>query len=173
MGIASGVFWIVFGLLYILYKAFREHPSETASGVIAFVVIMGGIIGFTLLYRWMMDQNLVIGSIFAFGVLGTACVLVGRYQYKEHLKREKERAEYEAWMDEVRKTITEKDYEDYARTDGWRYYANMNPKSVMYWKNEPYFSKIKLMVEIKRSCEMRKEREAAKLADCASSEASE
>ncbi len=156
MGIASGIFWIMAGVLYVLYRAFKEHPSETISGVIICAVLVGGIIGFTCLYRWMMDQNVLIGSIFAFGVLGIICAWFGRLQYKEKIERDKQRQEYENWMNKVRATMTEKDYENYAKVNCWRFNANMNPNSVLYWKKEPYYQKIKSMAELTRSIEMKK-----------------
>ena len=73
-------------------------------------------------------------------------------------------------MNKVRASMTEKDYEDYARVHCRMYRANMDPNSVLYWKNEPYYSKIKFMAEIKRSCEMKQELDAANTPDCTSEE---
>ena len=70
--------------------------------------------------------------------------------------------EYEQWMRKVRATLTEKDYEDYARKNAWKYYANMNENSPLYWKKEPYYSKIVWAVEAAWSVEMRKSEELEK-----------
>ena len=158
MGIASGIFWIVFGLLYILYQAFKEHPSETISGVIVFFIIFGCIVGFTLTYRWLMDVNLVLGTVFVIGVIGFGCYKFAKFSHNETLKRQKIIAEYDAWMEEVRATMTEKDYEDYAREKGYLYNVSMNENSPLYWKKEPYYSKIKWGAENRRSGELAVER---------------
>ena len=164
MGIASGIFWIVFGLLYILYQAFKEHPSETAAGVVVCVVVVGGIVLFSVISNWLMKVCFPLGFIFTIGSITALLVWAGKQVHDNNVKEKKRHEAYLLRMEEVRKTLTEKDYEDYARKNGWRFYANMNPNSAMYWKKEPYYSKIKFMVELNRDCEMereRKEREAA------------
>lgn len=64
MGIASAVFWIVFGLLYILYQAYKEHPDETFTGVLLFVILGGGMIAWFFIFDFLLDLNIVAASIF-------------------------------------------------------------------------------------------------------------
>ena len=94
--------------------------------------------------------------------MGFIIYKVVKYQRRENEKTQKSLEEYEQWMRKVRATLTEKDYEDYARKNAWKYYANMNENSPLYWKKGPYYSKIVWAAEAARSVEMRKSEELEK-----------
>ena len=162
MGIASGIFWIMFGLIYIWYQAVKEHPSETITGTLLCILVVGGIILYTYTYRWLMEWNLWVGSIFAFCVLGFVCYKVIQSQIKERKKQEAIHEEYVAWMTKVRSTLTEQDYYNYAKDNWWFYNVSMDEKSCMYWKKEPYYTRICNALELKRSIEMKREEENQK-----------
>lgn len=70
MGIASGIFWIVFGLLYILYRAFKENPSDTITGILLFCIVLFGILAWHAIFNALLKWNIVVAAIFGFGVLG-------------------------------------------------------------------------------------------------------
>ena len=58
-------------------------------------------------------------------------------------------------MQQVRSTLTEQDYYNYARDNRWYYNVSMDENSCLYWKKEPYYTKICQAVEFKRSVEMK------------------
>ncbi len=157
MGIAGNMFWIMAGILYLIYRGIKEEPETTIPVLIIVPLIVGGIAGYGFLSNWLIEQNIIVGAIFSFGTLGTGIFFLARSQYKERLRQQKWLDEYNEWMNKVRSSLTEQDYEEYARKNAYRYYANMNPSSCMYWKKEPYYSKIKSAVELQRSIEMHKE----------------
>lgn len=89
MGIASGVFWIMFGLLYILYQAFKEHPNETITGVLVCGIVVGGLLCWHFLFHALLDWNIAIGSIFGICSLVGFLVWIFRYLDKEKKKKQK------------------------------------------------------------------------------------
>ena len=73
MGIASGIFWIVLGLLYILYRAFRESPGETTAGVVVCGAASIIIVILMLCTDWLNSvspgASIAVGMVFvAFGI---------------------------------------------------------------------------------------------------------
>ena len=40
MGIASAVFWIMIGIVYLVYRCYKEHPKETLIVVCSLAVIL-------------------------------------------------------------------------------------------------------------------------------------
>ena len=116
MGIASGVFWIVFGLLYILYKAFREHPDETVTGILLFGIIGGGIIAWHFIFHALLDWNIFVAAVFAIISFG---VLIW-YFVKINVEKANERAEYQRKFDRAlqiarEEPIDEKDLAEFER----------------------------------------------------------
>lgn len=111
MGIASGIFWIMFGLLYILYQAFKEHPGETLSGVIVCGIILGVLIGWHFLFHALLDWNIVVGSIFGMGSIIGFLVWIFWYLDKEK-KKEQQRIETMKRRDEMAKAIVDKEVYD-------------------------------------------------------------
>lgn len=154
MGIASGIFWIVFGLLFILYQAFKEHPTETVTGIVICAIIICALYLFYTIFDWLLDKNVFLAAVFFVAVFGTIAVKVGSSMVKDAREKEKRIKEYNAHMKKVRDTMTEADYEEYARRSCYRFGANMNKDSIFYWKNEPYFTKIAEAAEMCQSIKM-------------------
>lgn len=111
MGIASGIFWIMFGLLYILYQAFKEHPSETVSGVLVCGIIVCGLLCWHFLFHALLDWNIAIGSIFGMGSITGFLVWIFRYLDKEK-KKEQQRIETMNRRHEKAKAIVDKEVYD-------------------------------------------------------------
>lgn len=111
MGIASGIFWIMFGLLYILYQAFKEHPSETVSGVLVCGIIVGGLLCWHFLFHALLDWNIAIGSIFGMGSIIGFLVWIFWYLDKEK-KKEQQRIETMNRRHEMAKAIVDKEVYD-------------------------------------------------------------
>ena len=69
MGIASGIFWIILGLLYILYRAFRDSPGETAAGVVVCGAVIMIIIILMLCTDWLNSvspgASIAVGMVIA------------------------------------------------------------------------------------------------------------
>ena len=73
MGIVSGIFWIVFGILYVIYRLFKDDPEQTTIGVLSILIVIVGSIGFSLLstVMWKIGSvAAVIWSALTFGFLG-------------------------------------------------------------------------------------------------------
>lgn len=64
MGIASGVFWIMFGIGYVIYQSFKERPAETVGGAILFVIFGGAIASWVLIFYSLLDCDLTVATIF-------------------------------------------------------------------------------------------------------------
>lgn len=111
MGIASGIFWIMFGLLYILYQALKEHPGETLSGVIVCGIVLGVLIGWHFLFHALLDWNNVVGSIFGMGSIIGFLVWIFWYLDKEK-KKEQQRVETMKRRHEMTKAIVDKEVYD-------------------------------------------------------------
>ena len=91
MGIASNMFWIMFGLLYVLYRAFKEYPSETITGILLFGLLGGGIIVWYFIFDALLDWNIAIAAIFALISFGS---LFG-YFIKINVDKSRERAAFQ------------------------------------------------------------------------------
>ena len=78
MGIASGIFWILFGIGYVIYQSFKEHPKETANGAIIFVILAVAISSWVLIFNAFLDYDPTAAGIFAMISLMvlTACICV-------------------------------------------------------------------------------------------------
>lgn len=127
MGIASGIFWIVFGLLYILYKAFREHPDETVLGILMFGIVGGGIIAWHFIFHALIDWNIYVATAFAaisFGALFWYFIKICRENRQERERRDNLKAR--ALKIAREEPIDEKDLAEYER---------------IYWKTYSYSSK--------------------------------
>lgn len=157
MGIAGDLFWIAAGIIYVIYRGIKEEPEITIPILIIVPPFVGGIVLFGSITKWLMRQNIMVGAVFSLGVIGLCSYFLARFQYKERLKRQKRQSEYTERMNIVRSSLTEQDYEEYARNNAYRFYANMNPCSFMYWKNEPYYSRIKAAAVLQRSIDMRED----------------
>ena len=94
MGIASNIFWIMFGLLYILYQALKEHPNETISGVLIFVVVGGGIIAWHFIYHGLLDWNSAAGAVFGIASIVVFMTFMIRMWIKDDKKKQKVRDRY-------------------------------------------------------------------------------
>ena len=116
MGIASGVFWIVFGLLYILYKAFREHPDETVTGILLFGIIGGGIIAWHFIFHALLDWNIAVAAIFFVISFGVLIWYFAKINVEKAHEREAYRTKFEKALKIAREEpIDEKDLAEFER----------------------------------------------------------
>lgn len=74
MAIASSIFWIIAGLLYILYRAYKEDAAQTMRFMVLLSIILGTIFGFLFLQKLMFEINFTVGAVFS--VIGI-CALIG------------------------------------------------------------------------------------------------
>ena len=86
MGIASGVFWIAFGLVYILYKAFRENPTGVLSGALLFLILTGSVGLFYLVSNLLVRVSPVLLALWAILCLGGVLYWLYRLDKKEKEK---------------------------------------------------------------------------------------
>lgn len=84
MVIAANIFWIVIGLIYILYKLFKENPEETSAVVAIFVIILVAFIVYNFLLEVLMKQSIVLGVVF-----GIACIALLLYAFFRVRKKHK------------------------------------------------------------------------------------
>lgn len=129
MGIASGVLWVLFGILYIWYKALREDPANTIAGTIFCVSIVAAVVGFFLLLDWLLKANLTLGIIFGVG----GCVFLVWYCIKGAVDANKEKQKMINAYENVMRVVRQEEYTEdeifkYAMKwrmfspDGWKYY---------------------------------------------------
>ena len=95
MGLAGNIFWIVIGVLYIIYMLYKESPGETIACIIACVVILSFFLIIGALLNSLTGWWLVL-----FVVVLCVCVfLMAVYSVKlkadELDERNKRRYEYE------------------------------------------------------------------------------
>ena len=88
MGIASGVFWICFGICFLIYKAFKESPEVAIPATVGSVTACVTIAVLTLIARFLMDDfPWYVPTIFA--IVATVLCL---YPAIRKDKKEEERA---------------------------------------------------------------------------------
>lgn len=130
MGIASGVIWFLFGLLYIWYKLLREDPSGTIVGTLLCVAVVAGLICFRVFFQWLLDTNLVIGTIFGVLFCVSLIALGIKWAIEGRKEEEKRKERYNHIMDIInQETYTDDELFWHAQKwkirshDGWKYYA--------------------------------------------------
>lgn len=69
MEIASIVFWIVFGCLYIWYRAIRQDPEKVIAQTLACVLLILGLIGFIFLVRAVGTVSIFLAILVGIGVI--------------------------------------------------------------------------------------------------------
>ena len=95
MGIASGVLWIVFGVVYVLYRAFKERPGETMTGAVVFFVsaLCLGVIG--IIFKELREYDIVCAAVFAV-VLAVVCITgMSRAVKRKFDDRDEARSKYQ------------------------------------------------------------------------------
>lgn len=66
MGIASGIFWIVLGLLYIVYRAFSEYATETFAVLLFTGLFAGVLIAWEAILEVLFSWNVTVALAFVF-----------------------------------------------------------------------------------------------------------
>ena len=109
MGIASGIFWIVFGICYVIYQAFKEHPREALSGTAVFVILGGALASWVLIFNSLLDYDLTVAIIFtAISVVVLICGFVATFQ-KQCKERAEEKSKYERALEIARNEPLDED----------------------------------------------------------------
>ena len=121
MGIASGIFWILAGLLYIWYRALKDDPSTTIAGTIICVAGVSVVIGFFLILNWLLGVNITLGSIFGLAGIGAIIGWVIKVNHDKTVEEAKRKERFEealqiAWDEPVDEAKL-KDFERYAWRD--------------------------------------------------------
>lgn len=98
MGIASSVLWIMFGLLYILYQAFKEHPAETIGGILQFAATFVGMLASVLFLNFLVSIDEMVGSLIAVVFIWLGIWHMCRQELREARRYEESAAEYERAM---------------------------------------------------------------------------
>lgn len=106
MGIASGIFWILAGLLYIWYRALKDNPSTTIAGTIICVAGVSVVIGFFLIFNWLLSVNSALGAIFGLGGIGAFVGWVIKVNHDKAVEEAKRKERFEkalqiAWEEPV------------------------------------------------------------------------
>ena len=88
MGLASSIFWIVLGILYILYKAFREKPGETIAGIAVAVVTVAGVWLWAFLFQLILSTDLVfLWILYGLATIVPLVIMVARSTMEENKRR--------------------------------------------------------------------------------------
>lgn len=123
MGIASGIFWILAGLLYIWYRALKDDPSTTIAGTIICVAGVSVVIGFFLIFNWLLSVDITIGSIFALAGIGALVGWVIKVNYDKSVEDGKRKARFAQALQIAREEPIDeaklKDFERFAWRDDY------------------------------------------------------
>lgn len=103
VGIASGIFWIMVGLLYILYQAFKAHPSDTILGAAFMLLFVGGMIAWYYLIEWLCSINLTLAGIVGFAGFAAAIGYLVHLAAVEYDKKQRIRDRYNKAMSIARR----------------------------------------------------------------------
>jgi len=88
--VAGNLFWIMIGILYILYRAFKDHPGETLAGILLCGGIVGGIIAFAAIVEGLSTVCFPMSMAF---ILMPLAILLG-WLIKSSIDEEKKRNVY-------------------------------------------------------------------------------
>lgn len=163
MALASSIFWIIAGALYILYRAFREYPSETVSGVLLFLVFLSGLLVYIFVGNWLLKVNIVLGAIVRIGVPIGLLIYGIKTKFEEDEKIRKSAVEYKEKMHKVRATLTEEDYEKYVKKNWVALRVSIDKNAYNYWRKEPYYKHVRDCCECERSIELAKKEKEERL----------
>lgn len=70
MALASAIFWVVIGVLYIAYMAFKEHPKETLIVIGVMVVIAVCVAAFYAIFAPLEGVSPELAWVFKMGIIG-------------------------------------------------------------------------------------------------------
>lgn len=132
MGIASGVLWIVFGLLYVLYQAIKERPDETLRGAVLFFMILSGICGFYFVNKLLISISPYAGIVWIIGCVSALIIWAVKSWGKEKEQRNRLLEKTNDITSKAREIVWNEEYTDeeidkYAQT--WmRFPANAQSK---------------------------------------------
>lgn len=93
MAIVSGVFWIMVGLIYILYQCFKEEPIYAAAGTLWLGILFACIGAFWIIISFCFDTNTVLGAVSGISVAAVVAALAIMYfvrldrKQQEHVDR--------------------------------------------------------------------------------------
>ena len=159
MELVSAILWVLIGILYIIYKAFKEKPGEATNITIVCVSVVGGFIGFVYLLRFLLGRSVLIGIVFAVICVGLLCTTVAASQIKEHKKNKELKSSKKAEIEQIRSTLSDKDLEECAFNNRYSLHISMDSRHWNYWKKEPYYSRVVQLAEIIRYVNVKKSTE--------------
>ena len=127
MGIAVAIFWVVFGALYVWYRALRESPGETLAGTVLCIMIVGALVLYFFTLDALLKWNLAAGIIFCSGGIVFLIVWSVRTWIEQHKKTTERKELYNQVMDIVnRETYSDDELMRYSKvwqrvsSNGWR-----------------------------------------------------
>ena len=98
MGIASGLIWIVFGIVYIWYRAAKEDAETTISSTVIVIAGVGVVAAFILIYNWLNGLHPFAGGAWLLAGWGVIIGWVIKVNIKESKRKKKaDELEQRAW----------------------------------------------------------------------------
>ena len=141
MLIAGGVFWIMFGILYVWYQALKADPENTIAGTIFGLIVVSAVIGFFFIFNWLIGLNVWVGMVF--GIIGIGALIA----FALHCAAEKERKK-QATLDRHYEILDIVNQEEYTDEELWEYSKSWRVHSPNGWKlSIDGFEKCKPMIE--------------------------
>lgn len=129
MGIASGVFWIVFGLCYIWYRALKDNPQQTIQHTLAGILCVGAVVGFCFTFHWLLSISIPVAMVFGIVAISAVVFYAIKCKVEQDAKCDQAISEYNRVMRIVNsETYTDQEIMDYAKVwaakpEGWRYHV--------------------------------------------------
>lgn len=166
MGLAGSIFWIVIGVLYIIYMLYKESPGETIACIIACVVILSFflIIGALLnsLTGWLLVLFVIVLCA-CFFLMAVYSVKLKADELDERNKRRYEYEEAKRIVDAELRDHPEKLEEWIARQpDSILSPLSKHPGRGLYWKkqtNTIWYKNLLDRYVISRQCEIMRDKE--------------
>ena len=74
MALASGILWIIFGIVYVLYRSMKDNAGATLAGVLMFIGFFSVMATVVMISQWISGYNILLGGAFLIAVIIAAAV---------------------------------------------------------------------------------------------------
>ena len=64
MALASGILWIIFGIVYVLYRSMKDNAGATLAGVLMFIGFFSVMATVVMISQWISGYNILLGGAF-------------------------------------------------------------------------------------------------------------
>lgn len=114
MGIASALFWIMFGILYCIYRCFKDDPEMTSAILIVGSIFTVIIVSLCLVSKSLAAVDYRIAIVFCGIILCIFLCLGGKYYLEDKHKKDMMQQKYKRYLEILYSMdYSEEDFEKY------------------------------------------------------------